>query len=413
MGTVIWLRNYILNRMKELTEYKENDPYILWLASWYPNRLQPFDGDFIQRHARSVAEKTPVTVLHIYQYGSEASLNENKIEIHQQDNLKEILISFRYRRTGIGLVDMLIYNFRYYAVYKKFIKKYFKENGLPRLVHLHVPMKAGVIAQWIKRKWNIPYILSEHSSSYEKAAPDFFGKRSLYYRRSVKKIFNDASLVTNVSAKMGERMRLLIGLNKKIGVVPNIVDDSLFFYKPVTLPAFRFIHVSGMGHQKNIEGIIRGFYHLSSIRNDWELWLIGPAGDNIISLIDSLNLKTKIDCKGEVSYATVAGYMQQSSSLVMFSRHENFPCVVIEALCCGLPVVASSAGGVSEAVNDSNGLLIPSENKDALVSALQKMMDNYANYNREKIAGDARVKYHFAVAGEQFGKFYDQIITSV
>src|SRR5882724_1863789 len=127
--------------MKELTEYKENDPYILWLASWYPNRLQPFDGDFIQRHARSVAEKTPVTVLHIYQYGSEASLNENKIEIHQQDNLKEILISFRCRRTGIGLVDMLIYNFRYYAVYKKFIKKYFKENGLSRLVHLHVPMK--------------------------------------------------------------------------------------------------------------------------------------------------------------------------------------------------------------------------------------------------------------------------------
>jgi glycosyltransferase involved in cell wall biosynthesis len=75
-----------------------------------------------------------------------------------------------------------------------------------------------------------------------------------------------------------------------------------------------------------------------------------------------------------------------------------------------LPVVASSAGGISEAVNENNGILVPSEDKDALKTALQKIMDNYSNYDREKISGDARSKYHFSIAGEQFSQFYKQLI---
>jgi glycosyltransferase involved in cell wall biosynthesis len=326
--------------------------------------------------------------------------------------LKEILVSFKYRRTGVRIIDKLVYNLRYYSVYKKFIKKYLKENNLPSLVHVHVPMKAGNIARWIKRKWKIPYMLSEHSSSYEIASPDFFGKRSLYYRQSVKKIFEGAAVITNVSAKMGERMRSLIGLNRKIEVVHNVVDDALFFYKPIAISVFRFIHVSGMSHQKNIEGIIKSFYKLSSYRMDWELWLVGPVDNTIVSLINSLGLSEKIICKGEVSYSVVAQCMQQSLALVMFSRHENFPCVVIEALCCGLPVIASDTGGISEAVNESNGLLVPSENEDALITALQKMMDNYTNYDRKNIGELARTKYRFSVAADQFINFYDQVISS-
>ena len=38
---------------------------ILWLASWYPNELAPFDGDFIQRHAQSVSILHMVEVLHV------------------------------------------------------------------------------------------------------------------------------------------------------------------------------------------------------------------------------------------------------------------------------------------------------------------------------------------------------------
>jgi glycosyltransferase involved in cell wall biosynthesis len=45
---------------------------------------------------------------------------------------------------------------------------------------------------------------------------------------------------------------------------------------------------------------------------------------------------------------------KKADAFILFSRHENFPCVVIEALCCGLPVVASNVGGIAEAVDETN-----------------------------------------------------------
>ena len=68
-------------------------------------------------------------------------------------------------------------------------------------------MKAGVIGRWINRKWGIPYIISEQSSLYDKSAPGNFFTRNFLHRQSVKKIFQNARMVTNVSATVGEQLK--------------------------------------------------------------------------------------------------------------------------------------------------------------------------------------------------------------
>jgi glycosyltransferase involved in cell wall biosynthesis len=90
----------------------------------------------------------------------------------------------------------------------------------------------------------------------------------------------------------------------------------------------------------------------------------------------------------------------------MFSRFENLPCVLLEALCCGLPVISTNVGGIAEAVNDENGILIESENIPALANAMQKMIDEYHRYNHEKIAAEASAKYNYTKVGEQIAAFY-------
>ena len=123
-------------------------------------------------------------------------------------------------------------------------------------------------------------------------------------------------------------------------------------------------------------------------------------------------LSHKIKFVGELSHKDVAKQMQISSAFVLFSKHENFPCVIIEALCCGIPVVSSAVGGVSEAVNSTNGLLVESENIEALKNAFLKMMDDYHQYDQEKIARDAASKYSEEVIGNQFFDLYRTVLNN-
>jgi glycosyltransferase involved in cell wall biosynthesis len=105
----------------------------------------------------------------------------------------------------------------------------------------------------------------------------------------------------------------------------------------------------------------------------------------------------------------VAVEMQAADIFILFSNHENFPCVVIEALCCGLPVVSSNAGGINEAVNEKNGLLVNTENVEALTQALLQTAMHINKYSRQKIASDATALYNKKIIAEQFVGLYKKI----
>lgn len=382
---------------------------VIWLASWYPNKIIPLEGDFIQRHARAVSAYIPITVIYVAQYGEKVPIREDKIEKRESNNLTEIVIYFRFSATGFSILDKAIYNWKYYSVYKKYIKQFFFEHGTPDLVHVHVPMKAGIIAQWIKRKWNIPYIVSEHSATYVKGAADAFNNRSVYFRKAVSSIFKKASQVTSVSNHDGNILLHKFSLNK-VSVIHNVVDTNYFFLKPYIPSKFRFIHISVMNYQKNAEGILNACALLKNVHANWEIEFIGQnPSSEILRKIHDLQLDENIIFSGEMSNIEVAEHMKKASALVLFSRYENFPCVIIEALCCGLPVIATNVGGIPEAVNEANGIIVPSENEDALASAMYNMVTQYSMYNRNEIADEARNKYAYQKIGKQFFELYKEL----
>ena len=383
---------------------------VLWLTSWYPNKFNPFDGDFIQRHAKAVSAYSAITVIHVVQYGSQIEVLRKKVEIKESENLKEYIIYFSFKRTGIPLLDKIIYNGKYYLTYSRFIRNYFKEAGLPDLVHVHVPMKSGVIAKWIKRKWRIPYIISEHSSAYYTLIPDNYFNRSTYYRHTVRGIFKHAAKVTTVSKVLGKRLQEIFTLSS-CSVIHNVVDKNIFFPGINKSPVFRFFHASTMDHPKNVEGILNVLARLKTQRGNWECMLAGWETPQLRQMAASLGLNEMIKWTGVLSHEQVAKEMQYAHALVLFSRYENFPCVIVEALCCGLPVIATNVGGIPEAVDESNGLLIPSENEAALLEAMIQMIDNYNSFNRLEIAKKAGNKYNCSVIGKQFYNLYRQLLT--
>jgi glycosyltransferase involved in cell wall biosynthesis len=384
---------------------------VLWLCSWYPNPKDPYDGDFIQRHARALAQYMPVTVMYVAQWGESVQVEKEKVVEQFDEGVRERIIFFKFRKTGFKWLDKFLYNLRYHKTYKQEIRKYIYENGKPGLVHVHIPVKAGRLVGWIKRKWGIPYIVSEHSSLYDASAPGNFFTRNFLHRRYVQKIYSDAVAVTNVSKAVGDLLEKVFAL-KNIRVIHNTVNTDFFHFNEFTPAPFRFIHVSTMNHQKNVEGILRTTARLARQRKDFEVVLVGPVNNTIINEIVKHGLQSVVTCTGEIAYPEVAQQMQRSSALVLFSRHENFPCVIPEALCCGLPCIAADVGGVAEAIHETNGILVQKENGDELLTAMKSMMEHYTQYNRQEISAAAIEKYSYPVIGKQFSDLYMEIIQS-
>ncbi|HEV3252363.1 MAG TPA: glycosyltransferase [Puia sp.] len=382
---------------------------ILWLASWYPNTYEPVNGDFIQRHAKAVSAYISVDVIHVIQMGKDAPVKDESTQT-QTGALREFIYGFSFKRSGMGWLDKIRYNRYYQRFYVRVLLAYEKNYGRPDLLHVHVPMKAGLAAQHMKKIWQIPYIVSEQSSHYEKAAADSFYRRSFFFRHNTRAIFRGAKQVTNVSGNIGKILRNLFEL-KSVLTVHNMVDTDIFSPLPLPPPRiFRWLHVSSLKDQKNPEGMMEAFYQLDKIRQDWELVIVGPHTNNHTKLANLRGLSGKISFTGELPYEAVALEMQKASAFVLFSNHENFSCAVVEALCMGLPVVASRTGGMDEAVNESNGKLVPSGNIEALTAAINDIMNHYEEYDSALIAAAAKKKYSQKVIGEQFYSIYQQVL---
>jgi glycosyltransferase involved in cell wall biosynthesis len=324
--------------------------------------------------------------------------------------VKEKIVFFRHRKTGIKPVDKFLYNLRYYRAYKKVIAEYISNEGIPDIVHVHVPMKAGMIGRWIKRSWKVPFIISEHSAHYNKESDDNFYSKSFFHRFNVKRVLKEAAAVTNVSETVGKTLHSLFGLTG-VSVIRNTVDTTLFYYRHRPVVKFRFVHVSTLaGRQKNVDGILNAVMLLSRQRSDFEVAIVGPVHDELKEKVAALMLNPIVSFTGEISYARVALEMQQASALVLFSRYENFPCVIIEALCCGLPVISSDTGGIKEAVHGANGILVQSENEHQLSEAMNSMMNDYEKYDREKIAAEAAKLYSYHAIGKKFYELYNEVL---
>lgn len=101
----------------------------------------------------------------------------------------------------------------------------------------------------------------------------------------------------------------------------------------------------------------------------------GEEKNNLNKIASNLKIDNSVEFKGFVGNAR--SFLSSFDIFVMPSRSEAMPYALLEAGFAGLPVVASSVGGIPEIIeNEKNGLLVPKENSEALLSALNRLADN-------------------------------------
>ena len=381
---------------------------ILWLCSWYPSKMDLFNGDFIQRHAKAAAAFNDIYV--IYVAGDiTGQISKKEKEIRKSEGLTEHIVYFPASNSLAGRIRR---HFNYLFIFKQAIRRYMVENGKPDLVHVHVPMKAGLLALWLKKRYSIPFILTEHYGIYnDQAGEDSYLKRSAVYRNYTRKIVKQAALLVSVSKFLAEGVNRMVTKISYL-LVPNAIDTELFFFNPEGQTGFRFIHVSNMVSLKNAEGILRSFKEFIRSGGKATLIMVGNSDNKLPDYANSIGLTADSVCfKGVVSYQQVATEMRMSDCLILFSNIENSPCVIGEALCCGLPVISSNVGGVPELVNNENGVLVDPGNENELVTAMKKIVSDSQGYDRKRIAEIASHKFSYSVTGEQFDRIYNKILS--
>lgn len=379
---------------------------ILWLCSWYPSDTEPFSGDFIQRHAKAASLYNDIAVIHVV----ESPAGENFAETTENfsEGLSEKIVYYKKNRSFAG---KFINHFRWLSLFKKAIRNYIVKNGKPDLVHVHVPFKAGLLGLWLLKKYKVRFIITEHWGIYNDIIENKYADKSRTFKYYTRKITEAADGYISVSRYLANGVNRLVA-KKDFLVIPNSVDTDLFFYKEKAPAKFRFLHVSNMVPLKNVKGILNSFKKFLTGNMDAQLVLVGSADSEIRSYADQQEFpKDVIRFTGEVSYEEVAIEMQLADCLVLFSIIENSPCVIGEALCCGLPVITTNVGGIPELVNSENSIVINTNDEEALSNAMQHMLLRKTNYDHQKIAREAKEKFSFPVIGKMMDSYYNTVIS--
>ncbi len=382
---------------------------LLWLPAWYPNKLLPYDGDFIQRHARAVSLFNKIQVIHVIRDKTGKVTKNIFTETVQDANLNEKIIYYYSPSYSISLFDKVFSTRHYNRIYKNAIKEYIEESVLPTCTHVHVVNKNGLMALWLKRKYKVPFVISEHWTGYLPAPISGFKNMSSIFKSMWKRVVNESAGMSTVSQYLASAINSIQN-SVKCTIIPNVVDDNIFSPSvKAEEKTSRFIHISGLDYQKNPEAIIEALAIVRKSNPDFSLSVFGPAKEKLQQLVESCKLTDQVIFYGEVPQKELAKFVQQSDVLILYSRYETFGCVIIEANACGVPAIVSDLPVFHETITEGvNGYFVEGENPEALAKKILWFMNNRNVIDKKKIAATAKEKYNYPGVAKMFDDFYNE-----
>ena len=217
---------------------------------------------------------------------------------------------------------------------------------------------------------------------------------------------------------------LQLGLKKDdIIMIPNGVDIRVFKPLENILPSKKKVvtYVGRLHEQKGVEYLIHSWgmlaerFKLSASSFELQLNIIGegPLLAKLVKLAGELKISNSINFLGSVD--NVAEFFRLTDVFVNTSLYEGISNSLLEAMACGLPVVATNISGNNELIKDGyNGLLVPSKNTVALRSAIECLLTD--GVKARKLGMEARKtiekRYACHVVAKEYMEIYKLCVDS-
>jgi len=228
------------------------------------------------------------------------------------------------------------------------------------------------------KKLRIPSVVTVHGVSAERGIfINFFQYGYLY--TVGKWIFRNATRIVCLTRSDAYEVMKYGADESKIRIVPNPVDLNLFkpskekSNDPLFVWVGRFVSEKGLPYLvEAIEGVVRDC-------NDAKFILIGhgPLLPLIKDMVKKAGLNEYVRFTGFIDPMSVSHVLSRATAFVFPSLKEGMPKAVLEAMACGLPIIASSISGIDEFVKDKyNGLLVPPRNPSVLAETIMNVISD-------------------------------------
>jgi len=258
-------------------------------------------------------------------------------------------------------------------------------------------LPSGAVALFLKWLYRIPYVVSLRGGDVPGFRPyDFrlYHKLSAPFLRSIWK--NASTIVANSNGL--RRLALAFDTRYAIQVVPNGVDLDQF---AVALHAWSPPHILSVGrvvHQKGFDLALCALSQLKDLEWTWTIAGDGPQMSMLKSMSQEYGIAPRLHFVGWLSPEGLKSQYAAANLFLFPSRHEGMPNAVLEAMACGLPVIATAIAGNEELVVDGEtGRLVPAENVDALRESLRPLLLDAGLRERMGSAARRRVESSFGL----------------
>ncbi len=345
------------------------------VSRYFPSSAEPWQGRSAYQTLRMLARESDVRVF--YPNPSYPSLFKPRIrsydKLEASKDAPDVNADY-YNYSALPVVSRPLNGWMAARVLLPHIR-----NFAPDLIFGYFLYPEGYAALQIGRALSVPVAAVSIGS-------DINGIGDPISAMHTRAVLREADFLIMVSGDLRKKAMAMGASPEKIRTIVNGCDTAVFRAGDrlaarqklcIDPTAEAIVYIGRMDVKKGLFELVEAAASLRPERTNMHVYLVGEGPDRpvIQGAIDASNASGYIHSLPACSFDDVAIWMAAADLVTLPSYMEGCPNVVLEALACGRPVVATNVGGIPEIMSDGCGCLVPARKPAELARALASVLD--------------------------------------
>lgn len=360
---------------------------VVLINSIYPNPVEPNKGNFVLKNLMQYPQNVDIEVIApVGFFLKERRKSDKRVPFVRKEKLNNLEIRVWHPRFLLlpkNIFRALVPFFEYISIWP--ILWLLNKRKKIDVLHANFGFPDGVCTFRLAKKLGVPYVITEHQAELNL----YLSKN--YLNKMMLPAYAHSHKVIAVSEHTKEILLKHGALKGNIEVLPNGIDIDLFIPKGEKREIKKLIYVGYLVQHKGVQILLKALAEVGDSSLSLSIIGDGVYRSELESLSKSLGLAKQVSFLGAKNAQQVAELYQEHDALVHPSFIESFGITVIEAMACGLPVLATENGGSEYIVTEDTGIIVPIKDVKALAEGIKQLLAK--DWERKRIREYATEHY--------------------